>query len=314
MWWACYDIKMNTPTVTIGFTARERFNLAAKSLKAIYKHTHIPFNLIVVDCNIPTKYLKQMREVLKDKSNVKIIHTDNYLRGNQSKNLVLDNTTDDYVALIENDCFVSDGWLEKLMDACERTGSTVAIPLLLEDASWLNPNKVHHDTKLAEIKMHNIDGNTAYEFVENLSIMNRYKENEAHRVASMEMHVMLIKREVFSKIGKFDELVLADSTYAYVDLSLSLLSKSISIICEPNARVSFMNPPPVYKDELPFYNFIWNLNKVSPTREYLAKKWNILNIHDSLDFVSDQQYRTSYFRWILRKGPKKINLMFSKIF
>src|SRR3989344_4946683 len=111
---------MGTPTVTIGFTARERFNLAAKSLKAIFKHTHIPFNLVIIDCNIPKKYLDQMKTVLNGKPNVKIIHTDNYLLPNQQRNLVLANTQDKYVAFIENDCIVSDNWLTGLISACEK--------------------------------------------------------------------------------------------------------------------------------------------------------------------------------------------------
>lgn len=303
---------MNYPSVTIGFTARERFNLAAKALKQIYKNTEIPFNLIVVDCNTPKKYLSEMMAVLKDKPTVKILHTDNYLKGNQARNLVLKNTTDEYIAFIENDCFPSKGWLSKLISACEEFPAGAAIPLLLEEATWRK--NVHHDTKLAQIKTMEENGKIFHEFVEDFSIQNRYKETARQRVWSMEMHTMFFKRSVFDIIGPFDEKVLADATYEYIDISLSLLDAGIPIVCEPTAQVNFYNPPPVYADELPFYDFTWNLNQVIDTKNYLTEKWGILNMHDSTGFVSDQLHRTSYFRWLLRKVPGKIARTAKKLF
>ncbi len=62
-------------SVTIGVVPRERFSLAAESLQRIFDCTDLPFNLIVVDCNIPARYRQQMDEVLNGRSNVKVIRT-----------------------------------------------------------------------------------------------------------------------------------------------------------------------------------------------------------------------------------------------
>ena len=61
------------PTVTIGFFPREQFSLAAESLQRIFDYTHIPFNLIVINCNTPEVYWKQIEQVLAGRSNVKVI-------------------------------------------------------------------------------------------------------------------------------------------------------------------------------------------------------------------------------------------------
>ena len=293
---------MKEVSVTIGFLPREKFHLAAESLESIYKCTHIPFNLIVIDCNTPAKYLNEMKKVLEGKNNVKIIHTDEFLGPNQAKNLILANTKDEYIAFVENDCIVSDNWLLKLITACEELPAMVAIPLLWEGQTWRK--KVHHDTKLAKIKKRESEGKTFYEFEEDLSLLNRYKETERQRVWSIEMHFMLFRREVFDIIGPFDENVLADT--AYVDVSLALFNANIPIVYEPNVQVNFYPPPPIYSDELPFYNFTWDPRKTAGSNTYLTKKWNILNMHDATSFVEDQHYRTQWHRWIMRKGPAKI--------
>ncbi|MGH7801487.1 MAG: hypothetical protein ACREOW_12835 [Thermodesulfobacteriota bacterium] len=69
-------------TITIGFVARERFSVASECLQRIFDCTHIPFNLIVVDCNIPQVYWQQMEKVLRGRSNVRVIYTDRYLLPN----------------------------------------------------------------------------------------------------------------------------------------------------------------------------------------------------------------------------------------
>ncbi len=75
--------------VTIGLIPRERFSLASEAIQTIYEHTTIPFDLVIVDCNIPEKYLAQINHVLLGRRNFQIIHSDHYLLPGQSRNLVL---------------------------------------------------------------------------------------------------------------------------------------------------------------------------------------------------------------------------------
>ena len=187
---------MNYPSVTIGFLPRERFNLAPKSLKAIFKNTHIPFNLIVIDCNIPKKYLDQMMAVLKNKPNVKVIHTDNYLTQNQSRNLIVKNSKDDYIALVENDCMVRNNWLSKLISACEEFPAGVAVPLLLEGMTIRL--KVHHDKNIVTIKSFIKDGKKFYEYFEGIKEVNkRWRARKREQIYAIEVHTARFKRSVF---------------------------------------------------------------------------------------------------------------------
>ena len=295
---------MKQPTVTIGFLPRERFSLSAKALKKIYQHTHIPFNLVVVDCNMPSKYWKQIDNVLKGHSNVKIIRTDTFLQPNQSRNLILANTTDDYVCFIESDCMVSDNWLSRMIAACEEYPASVAIPLLLEGPTWRQ--KVHHDRRLGKIRAWKEHGKIAYEFIKDPSIKKRNRAKKCQRVWTLEPHIMLFQRKVFDKIGLFDEKLSAREP---VDLSLALYKAKIPIVFEPRARVNFYNPPPVHKEEIPFYRFIWDIKRGIKSNMYLKKKWNLYRMPYSVRFIKGQHYRTSFLRWQLycfRKMLSKI--------
>jgi GT2 family glycosyltransferase len=108
-------------TVTIGFFPREQFSLAAESLQRIFEYTRIPFNLIVVDCNTPKVYWLQIEQVLKGRSNVKVIHNDHYLQANQLRNLVIQEAKDEFLCFIENDVLVEEGWLSNLIACLQRT-------------------------------------------------------------------------------------------------------------------------------------------------------------------------------------------------
>ena len=99
------------PTVTIGFVPRERFSRAPDALARILKSTTVPFNLLVVDCNTPRTYWQAMEELLSDRNNVKVIHKDHYLLPNASRNLVVSESKDEFVCLIENDVLVEHGWI-----------------------------------------------------------------------------------------------------------------------------------------------------------------------------------------------------------
>jgi len=99
------------PMVTVGFVAKEKFNLAGRALEALIAHAVIPFSLIIVDCNIPPRYWAETDRVLARNPgiNARIIPVGRYLQPNQAKNIVVRDSTDEYIALVENDSFVPSG-------------------------------------------------------------------------------------------------------------------------------------------------------------------------------------------------------------
>ncbi|EGJ34108.1 MULTISPECIES: glycosyltransferase [Moorena] len=269
-------------TVTIGFIPRERFSVAAECLQRIYDRTHIPFKLIVVDCQIPKVYRQQIENVLEGQRNVKFIHTDHHLLPNQCRNLAIREAKDDFLCLLENDVLVEDGWLSRLIEACDEYPADVAAPLVLERLGQFE--KVHFDDRLDDIKpIQTSDGIK-------LKILPRSTPKEDDRNASdrrtmkfIETHCMLFRTEVFDRIGEFDESITAQEE---VDVSLALYDKQVPIVFEPKAVVTFLPPPPIYPDEKEYYYLKWNPDTYRQDYLHVAKKCNLDNPPSAMGVVT----------------------------
>jgi hypothetical protein len=270
-------------TMTIGFVPRERFSQAAESLQRIFDYTRIPFNFIVVDCNIPPVYWREMEKVLSGRKNVKIIRRDHYLLPNQSKNLVIREAKDDFLCLIENDVLVKDDWLSKLIAACEEHPADVAVPLIVEGPP--GSGKVHFDDLLGHVRL--VQGRDG----DKLEILPRPGDKEldrgSHRraVEFMEQHCLLFRRSVFDRIGPYDEEL---NTRDEVDLSLALSRGKIPVVYEPKCEVHYLPPYPPRSDELDYFFMKWNLERATKSRERIQKKWNLIHLPGDLGFVKDR--------------------------
>jgi len=288
------------PTVTIGVTARERFSLAEKCLRAIFAHTDVPFTLIFVDVGYPSRYLREVDAVLAGRSNVKIITTDGFVRPTAQKNLILDSTTDEYVCIIENDCIPEQGWLSAMIEAMERLDAGAATPLLLEGRARFR-EVVHHDLGTGGIESWEEGGATVRKFVTDDSI-KRWKDlNGPKVVQSTEFHCNMYRRDALTAMGKFDEKIV---TRQNCDATLMLHAAGVRLIVVPGARVVHYAPPPIYRDELPYYHFIWDLAEAEEGERYLMRKWNLRSMPTSIPFLKGQRFRTSELRWLAYRAAR----------
>jgi hypothetical protein len=275
---------ITVPTVTIGFVPRERFSLAAESLQRIFDYTHIPFNLIVVDCNIPKVYWQQMEQVLQGRDNVKIIHRDHYLLPNQSKNLVIQEAQDEYLCLIENDNLVQDRWLSQLIAACEEYPADVAVPLLMEGP--LGAGKVHFDDLLGQVRtVHTTDG-VKWEIQPRTDRKEQERGcSERRAVQFMEQHCLLFRRSVFDRIGPYDEEL---NTRDEIDLSLALYKAGVRVVFEPKCEIHYIPPYPPRPDETDYFFMKWDLERAAKSRNHIQKKWNLVHVPGDMEFVKDR--------------------------
>ena len=268
------------PTVTIGFVPRERFSAAAESLQSIFDCTHIPFNLVIVDCAIPQQYRQQMEKVLQGRSNVKVIRTDRYLLPNQAKNLVIQESKDDFVCLTENDVLVGEDWLSCLIAACEEQRADVAVPLISEGGE--HSGRVHFDQSLGQIlPVQQADG-VKLEIVPRSTPKKLDKSASRRFTELIEGHCVLFRRNVFSQIGTLDETL---SVRACVDLSLALYSAKVPVVFEPKCRVTFLPPPPVQPDERDFFYFRWDIEQALNSNDRIQEKWNVVNLKSAIKWM-----------------------------
>jgi len=279
--------------VTIGFVAKEKFSLAARALETLLRNTPAPFQLVIVDCNVPRRYRVEMERVLRGRSDVSVISVDRYLQPNQSKNLVIRNAEHELIALVENDTFVPPGWLEAMRDALEEyRGECVVFPGLFEGS--IEDGRLHMDGKLGRIEKWTEDGVVVREILPDPGMALRYRDRSRRIIGATEIHVFLAHRRILERIGLLDENL---TTREHFDLSLQLHEGGIPIVLEGAVQAIFYQAPPVHLDEWPFWYFVWSPAKAARTNAYLVKKWNLVNYPSSLGYARRQMWRVHAASW-----------------
>jgi hypothetical protein len=278
------------PAVTIGFVPRDRFCKAAEALQRIFDCTSIPFRLIIVDCNIPDVFRREMDRVLERRRNVRTIRTEGSLLTNQMHNLIIRESNDDFLCLIENDILVEEGWLPRLIAACEEHPADVAVPLIIERQGRFQG--VHFDDRLGGILPLRTKNGIRYEIVPEGASGKLDVASSRRTVEMIESHCVLFRRQVFTHIGLFDETL---SARAEVDLSLALYQAEIQIVFEPKARVVYSLPPPIYPEERDYYLSKWDVERAIQNHDYLRNKWKLVHLPSSVDFVKMRRELASDF-------------------
>ena len=263
-----------SPTITIGFWARERFVMAGESLASLYEHTTLPFELVVLDAATPERYLSEMQAVLEGHDNWRMLHVDHYLLPPAAKNLILSEVKTDYVCLLENDTLFTDGWLEALVEACETFPADVAAPAIREGRG----EEEHFDSHLGSVTQ-NEDG--LWEIKPLKAARNEVPGPE--RVEFVEQHCLLFRRSVFDRIGPYDEEL---NTRDEIDLSLALYHAGATVVLEPRSIVNYVPPSERPEpDELDYYAMRWDLDRAIRSRERIRERWSLVETPGDLGFV-----------------------------
>lgn len=273
-------------TVTIGFFPREQFSLAAESLQRIFEYTHIPFNLIVVDCNTPKVYWQQIEQVLRGRSNVKVIHIDRYLQANELRNLVIQEANDEFLCFVENDLLVEEDWLSHLITACKEQPADVAVPRIIEGP--LGATSIHSDPNQGQIRSVQTADGVKWEILP--ATGDRQLDRGTHRRTielAGEAHCRLYRRSVFDRVSPFDEEVIF---LDHLDSSLALYNAKVPVVFEPKSVVHFWHPYPPSPDDIDYFFMRWDLEKSAYSLDRIKKKWNLVQLYGDLSFAAERNH------------------------
>lgn len=237
---------MNTPSVTVVMTPRDRFSYTQVSVEALYQLSDIPFQFIFVDGGFPASVRRYLSEQSK-KNNFLYIREDRYLAPNHAKNLALPHITGKYIVFMDNDCIpMNRGWLGALVRCAEETGAAMVSPLVCE--GWPEPDLVHFAG--GKNRVEEVEDNGKKKRIIQMSIdgqgekvsdaLNRLTRRETELT---EMHAMLVRADWLQKIGRFDSEVLGSRDH--VDFCLEVTTRDGKIYLEPSARVRFLPEPPL---------------------------------------------------------------------
>ncbi|MGK7947907.1 MAG: glycosyltransferase family 2 protein [Xenococcaceae cyanobacterium] len=260
------------PQVTIVVVPRERFSCTESSLESIYQYTEVPFKLVYVDGNSPAKVKKYLQSEAKNRV-FKLIRTNHYLSPNHARNIGLGHVDTKYLVFFDNDVVVSSGWLKALINCAEETGATVVGPLMCEK------EPVHEVIHCAGGESHIVtDVNGRRHLREKM-----YKQG--HRVEDMlselqrmetelaEFHCVLVRREIFDRIGNLDPQMLC--TKEHLDFCMSVREAGGQVYFEPECVVTYVPGPPLEFTDMHFYMLRWSDEWMRASLQRLREKWNL---------------------------------------
>ncbi|WP_051470233.1 glycosyltransferase family 2 protein [Fischerella sp. PCC 9605] len=266
---------MVNPQVTIVVVPRERFSYTRESLESIYNHTDYPFSLVYVDGGSPS-HIQSYLEAQAQEKGFHLIRADYYLSPNRARNLGLSQVSSKYVIFIDNDVVVTPGWLNRLVQCAEETGAAIVGPLtcigkpeheiihnaggethiVLEQAGETIKRRIHQKTYLADRRVDDV-------------------RDQLQRIQCefVEFHCMLVRTEIFERIGLLDEGLL--STREHIDCCMTVSEVGGSIYCEREAVVTYVPGPPFEWSDLSFFMLRWSDAWDLTSLQHLRQKWNL---------------------------------------
>jgi GT2 family glycosyltransferase len=265
---------MNTqkPEVTIVVVPRERFSCTQESLESIYDYTDYPFKLVYVDGNSPTKVRRYLEEKAKEK-NFQLVRKNYYLSPNHARNIGLDYVDTKYAVFFDNDVVVTPGWLETLVNCAEETNAAVVGPLMCEKLP------LHQRIHFAGGESHivtDIHGKRHMRekmYRQGQQVPEVYEQLQRIETELTEFHLMLVRRDIFDRVGKFDEGFL--NTKEHLDFCMLVTEAGEKIYFEPASIATYVPGPPLDWTDMHFFMLRWSDAWTMASLDRMREKWNL---------------------------------------
>ena len=262
---------MEDSQVTIVVVPRERFSYSERSLSSIYQNTTFPFRLIYVSAGSPMSIQRYLDRESKRRG-FQLIYVKRYLSPNQARNLALREVYTKYVVFLDNDALVTRGWLESLVQCAEETGAWIVGPLYL--IGEIEDQKIHMAAGNLHFKEHQgkrilYDEQCLFE-----TPLGEVRGSLARKACDyVEFHCMLVRTDVFQRIGLLDEKLLSHNEH--IDICLAVRDAGGSVYIEPKAMTSYVPPPPCEWSDLTYFMLRWSETWNLETVRHFNQKWGV---------------------------------------
>ena len=264
--------EIELPPVTIVVTPRERFSYAKASLDSLYENTLVPFELVYIDGNSPSPERQYIAQQAIEKD-FKLIRSEHYLWPQRARNMGLAEVNTPYVVFVDNDVVVQPGWLKALMTCAEEQNATVVGPLMCHE------EPVHEVVHFAGGESHIVvDVKDRRHLREKMYLQDKRVDAVRDRLKQCEtelceFHCMLVRTDVFEKIGLFDESIL--NTKEHLDFCMNVMAIGRTVYFEPDSVVTYVPGPPLAWRDLHFYMLRWSNEWELVSLARLQEKWNL---------------------------------------
>ncbi|AKG20912.1 glycosyltransferase family 2 protein [Calothrix sp. 336/3] len=290
------------PSVTIIVVPRERFSHTRESLESIYQYTDYPFQLIYIDGGSP----REIRDYLATQAEIQkftLQRTDYYLSPNQARNLGLNQVSSDYVVFLDNDVIVTPGWLTNLVNCAEETKAAIASPLICQGTPL--HTEIHCAGGKSGVREENQGGRRR--IIEKIhhqgrKVVDILPQLQRQTTGLAEFHCMLVRREIFDKIGSLDEKLL--NTKEHIDLCMQVAQVGGEIYLEPTSLVTYVPGKLQTWADIHYYMLRWSDGWELASLQHLQNKWQL---------TEDEYFQNKYKRLGWRRNATIIYPLLRKL-
>ena len=261
------------PRTTVVVVPRERWSKARESLESVLRNTTAPHRLVYVDGDSP-RGLRRWLDQQATEHGFKLVRRECYLSPNEARNIGLAEVDTEYVAFVDNDVHVCEGWLEPLIACADESGAALVGPLVCDR----DLTTVHIAGGTLEVVEEDEDGRVLRRVKERMGFPFRPMEEvqdklERERCSLTEYHAVLARRDVLERIGGLDEQML--NSREHLDLCLEVLGQGGEIWFEPASVVIYLTPPPLELGDVHFYAVRWSDEWERRSLERFREKWDL---------------------------------------
>ena len=260
------------PLVSVVVVPREGFTPALACLETLLSTTtDIVWRLVYVDGNAPPSIAKQLRARVRAAGGT-FIRANRYLRPTLLRNLGLAEVDTPYVVFLDNDVFVTPGWLSALVACAAETGSAYVSPII---CMGNRPRRVVHvaggENALAE------DAHGNRRLVERYDHAHQLLDDvgptlRRAQTSMAEFHCILIRRSALDAIGGLDERMSA--AFEHNDLCLALAGHGGGWL-EPAAVVDYLHDPGANRCDTPYHILRWSRGWLDESLEGFRGKYRL---------------------------------------
>ena len=231
-----------TPIATVVVVARsDRWSLTPATLETLLARTDRRHRIVFVDGHA-LRPVATALDRLSASGRIRVVRRNHFLASNEARNLGAEGAETEWIAFVENDVIMSDGWLDVLIAAAEATmprpctrsisnHNATACSSTGQDRISMSPALL---VLVISANTNTLSASTG---------MRRSAEIEPARHIQAEPHAIVIRREMLEGMGGLDEGIL--SWFDHTDLALHHRRLGATAWLVPEVTCTYLGPGPI---------------------------------------------------------------------
>lgn len=229
---------MTASATTVCVIPRERFSAALPALRSLLAEPEAPARVVYFDGGSPRKVGVELERLARERD-MTLLRSAAYVAPNDARNHVLPHVDTAFTAFLDNDVWVTPGWVPRLEAVAQDTGAAVVAPMY----GW-----AYDDPSGAVVHLAGAENHFSGEVGKRRHHMDFAHEGEDPAAVAAELEVMPTEQAEFHLyFARTDALTAAGpldgrlrSLQEHLDLSLRIMEQGGSIWLEPKVFATYV--------------------------------------------------------------------------